>query len=78
MLGNIPPVVCYAKQCLNFSKNTVAAVNSSVLHLRYASSSLQNFPHQFAGHYIAENNIITKVLLLFTKKIEINKVDKDK
>ena len=29
--------------------------------------TLQNVSHQFAAHYIAENNIITKVLLLFTK-----------
>ena len=28
--------------------------------------SLHNFSHQFAGHYIAENNVITKVLLLFS------------
>ena len=40
--------------------------------------SLQNFPHQFATHYISENNIIIKVLLLLTFQIEINKVDDDK
>ena len=36
------------------------------------------FPNKFAAHYIAENNIITTDLLLFSKLIEINKVDEDK
>ena len=29
--------------------------------------TLQNFSYQIAVHYITENNIITKDLLLFTK-----------
>ena len=35
-------------------------------------------PNEFAAHYIAENIIITKDLLLFSELNEINWVDGDK
>ena len=43
------------------------ALARSILKIIAPAATLQNFSHQFAAHFIAENNIIVKVLLLFTK-----------